>query len=195
MRYTRLWKLGTFGLAAAAITVGAILTTSTPAGAARPLARAELRDADGTVVGEIVFKGYGSHVDRATIRINAPGVDNKSSYHGIHVHTSGRCTRPDGTPDFTLAGSHWNPTGAAHGHHKGDLPSVLIASDGSAYLETETPRFQVEELFDADGSAVILHQSGDNFAHLPGYTPSQATLATGDGGPRYACGVVATARE
>lgn len=178
------------GLAAVAATAVAVTTVAPTASAAKPLARAELMTAGGEVVGEVVFMGFGNHIDRAKIVIEAPDIDNRGTYHGIHVHAVGRCLDPAGQPAFGLAGPHWNPTGVHHGHHKGDLPSVLIDEDGRGYLDTETPRFTVDELFDADGSSVVLHASGDNFAHLPGYHPNEVTLATGDGGPRYACGVV-----
>jgi Cu-Zn family superoxide dismutase len=81
-----------------------------------------------------------------------------------------------------------------HGAHKGDLPSVLITAEGETYSEIETDRFNVSDLLDAagDGSAVVLHAGPDNFANIPSAygEPNATTLATGDAGGRYACGVV-----
>jgi superoxide dismutase, Cu-Zn family len=176
--------------ALAAVTIGvAALVMSAPAGASRPLARAVLLDEHGTRVGEVVFKCYGAHADRATITVDAPAAPGLGDFHGLHVHTTGSCV----APAFTSAGGHWNPTGAAHGQHVGDLPSVLVSATGRAYLDVETPRFAVADLFDADGSAVVLHVGRDNFANIPVDPYGGAvggTLNTGDAGGRYACGVV-----
>ncbi|CAA9468478.1 MAG: hypothetical protein AVDCRST_MAG65-536 [uncultured Solirubrobacteraceae bacterium] len=62
-------------------------------------------------------------------------------------------------------------------------------------------------MLDRDGSAVIVHGLADNAAHIPsryhshstesGTPPSgpdAATLATGDAGPRVACGLVRRSR-
>jgi Cu-Zn family superoxide dismutase len=96
---------------------------------------------------------------------------------------------------FGSAGGHWNPTGVNHGSHLGDLPSALMTAEGETYAEFETDRFNVVDLLDTagDGSAVVLHAGADNFANIP-LVPygeaNAATLATGDAGGRYACGVV-----
>jgi len=65
---------------------------------------------------------------------------------------------------------------------------------------------QDRELFVEDGSAVIIHTGRDNYANIPPTTPTREeryhshledvfgpdsiTLATGDAGSRFACGVV-----
>ena len=182
-----LGALGAVGVA------GVVLVTAmgSPASAARPLARATIVDQSGAVVGEVVFKGEGRFADRVEVELDLPaGAPGLGAYHGLHVHTTGTCTAP-----FTSAGGHWNPSGAAHGHHAGDLPSVLVSPDGEVYAEFETHRFDVAELFDADGSAVVLHVGPDNFANIPAtYGSANATtLATGDAGGRYGCGVVTAA--
>jgi superoxide dismutase, Cu-Zn family len=178
--------------AAVALTVVAAtvaLVTSPPAGAKKPLARATLLTADGSEIGEVVFEGHKKHADRVTVSIDAPGAPNVDDFHGLHIHATGSCV----APAFTSAGGHWNPTGAHHGQHVGDLPSVLLSATGTATLELSTPRFDVTALFDADGSAVVLHVGRDNFANIPADPyggPVGATLTTGDAGGRYACGEV-----
>ena len=76
----------------------------------------------------------------------------------------------------------------------------LFLDDGTAQLQFATGNFTVAELFDADGTAVIVHALPDNFANIPAryqsttegtFGPDSATLATGDAGGRVACGVVA----
>lgn len=187
-RITRQRAVLAAGVAAAA--ASAVLSVGSPASAARtPVARATLMDAAGNEVGRVVFKGYGSHADRVEVDIDAATV-NPGDFHGFHVHATGVCD-PNGS--FASAGGHWNPSGATHGDHAGDMPSVLLSQSGTSHAEFETDRFSVEGLFDADGSAVVLHVGPDNFANIPVVPyggPVGATLNTGDAGGRYACGVV-----
>jgi superoxide dismutase, Cu-Zn family len=122
------------------------------------------------------------------VHVMARAEDLPSGFHGFHVHTVGRCE----APGFTSAGGHFNPAGATHGDHAGDLPSLLFTSDGEATLEATTDRFSLSDLRDADGSAVIIHSGRDNFANIPARYggPDAETLNTGDAGSRAACGVV-----
>ena len=173
-----------------ATSAAGIAAISAPASAARtPLARATLVDVAGNEVGEVVFKGFGTYADRVEVEIDA-ATSAPGAFHGFHIHTAGVCD-PNGA--FASAGGHWNPGGATHGNHAGDLPSVLLTEDGQSVAEFETDRFDVESLFDTDGSAVVLHAGPDNFANIPVNPyggPVGATLNTGDAGGRYACGVV-----
>jgi superoxide dismutase, Cu-Zn family len=152
-------------------------------------ATAALHDANGQRVGFAVFKeGRGKVEVSAEVWRATPG------FHGFHVHAVGLCE-----PPFTSAGGHYNPGGVGHGDHAGDLPSLLVNEDGSGELEFETDRFSLGDLFDADGSALIVHAGRDNYANIPSRYRSDATgmpgpdadtLATGDAGARAACGVV-----
>jgi Cu-Zn family superoxide dismutase len=190
------WRRAAAAAVALSMTGIMLVTISTPAAAARrPMARATLVDATGVTVGQVVFKGLGRHADRVEVEIFAAAAPNLGSFHGFHIHTTGVCDpAPSGSTlvPFGSAGGHWNPSGANHGAHQGDLPSALMTADGETYAEFETDRFLVADLFDADGSAVILHAGADNFANIPPvYGPANpTTLATGDAGGRYACGVV-----
>ena len=189
-------------IAAAIVALGVIAASVTaleiPAGAARPLAKAALHNAAGDRIGTVSFKGEGHYADRVEVELALPaGAPGLGLYHGLHVHTVGTCAAP-----FTSAGGHWNTTtGATHGNHTGDLPSVLVGLDGTAYAEFETDRFDVSQLFDTDGAAVVLHSDPDNFGNVPirsdryadpnaWYTATGGTAATGDAGSRYGCGVV-----
>jgi superoxide dismutase, Cu-Zn family len=152
-------------------------------------ARVLLRNADGQPVGTVrLDQEDGAVLVRAGVHDLTPG------FHGFHVHTVGVCV-----PPFTSAGGHYNPGGAGHGAHAGDMPSLLVLADGTGELRFKTDRFTVAALFDADGSAVIVHAGPDNFANIPTryysttegvFGPDSATLATGDSGARVACGVV-----
>ena len=148
------------------------------------LAVVTLRNAAGDRVGKVWLRERrrdASVVVFARVRDLTPG------FHGFHVHTTGECV-----PPFTTAGGHLNPSGASHGNHAGDLPSLLVNADGGGMLATATDRFSLEDLRDADGSAVMVHSGRDNLANIPARygTADAETLATCDAGSRVACGVV-----
>ena len=42
-----------------------------------------------------------------------------------------------------------------------------MKADGTAEVTEETDRFTVDQLFDADGSAIIVHANADNYANIP----------------------------
>jgi superoxide dismutase, Cu-Zn family len=151
--------------------------------------RVELRDAAGADVGFVKLTQQGGKVIvRGEVSGLTPG------FHGFHVHTVGQCV-----PPFTTAGGHYNPAGVGHGAHAGDMPSLLVLDDGMAEAEFATDNFAIDDLFDADGSAIIVHAGADNFANIPTryqsttegvFGPDSVTLATGDSGARVVCGVV-----
>ncbi len=196
----RIWRTAGAGLLGVAVGVAGLALVTRPADAAQPLARAELLDTSGAVVGSVVIKGHGAHATQVDVELSAASAPNLRDFHGFHIHTSGVCNpAPSGSANvpFGSAGGHWNPGGATHGGHAGDLPSVHINADGSASAVFAIDRFEISELADVDGSAVVLHAGRDNFANIPStYTsggvpgPNAATLGTGDAGGRYACGVV-----
>jgi Cu-Zn family superoxide dismutase len=148
-------------------------------------ARAVLRDAAGMRIGTVKLEQDGDNVN---VKVKVEGV--APGFHGFHIHAVGVCTAP-----FTSAGGHYNPTTASHPHHSGDLPSLYVDADGEAEMRFATDRFALGDLFDADGSALILHAGRDNYANIPtdryDPDPDATTLATGDAGSRFACGVVA----
>ena len=165
--------------------------------AGRRGARAVVRNVSGTVLGTIEFRPVrGKLAIGGRLSGLAPG------FHGFHVHAVGVCdpaaTDPTGTVvPFLSAGGHLNPGGTTHGHHAGDLPVLYVAGDGGALTVSETGEPTLAQVFDADGSAVIIHALPDNYANIPTrYSaggvpgPDAATLATGDSGGRVACGVV-----
>jgi Cu-Zn family superoxide dismutase len=148
-------------------------------------ARATLRDAAGAKVGKVRLEQEGASV---RIRVHLDGAV-PAGFHGFHVHAAGVCSAP-----FTTAGGHYNPAAATHRNHAGDLPVVYVDADGEADARMATDRFGIDELFDADGSAFILHAGVDNYANIPtdryDPDPDATTLATGDAGGRFACGVI-----
>lgn len=186
------------GALAASIAGGVVAMTGT-AGAERALARAELRNGDAALIGTVTFLGHGTHADRVRVELSMPSTaTGLGDYHGFHIHAVGMCT----APGFGSAGGHWNlVANAEHGRHTGDMPSLLVGLDGTASAEFDTHRFNVAQLFDNDGAAVIVHTGVDNFGNVPltsgkyqdpadWYHNAVGTANTGDAGTRYACGVV-----
>lgn len=177
------WAL--LALATAVIAVWALPSASVEA---QRVARAAVADADGGPVGTVRFVQRRDSVEvRADLRGLTPG------FHGFHIHENGTCE-----PDFAAAGGHWNPTGADHGAHRGDLTSLYANADGTARLAFTTDAFTVDQLLDAD-VAVVVHGGRDNFASIPDRYlstteqvngPDSATRGAGDAGDRVACGVV-----
>lgn len=105
--------------------------------------------------------------------------------HAMHIHETGKCD-----PPFTSAGGHLNPEGKKHGfenpegYHAGDLPNVVIAADGSAKIQIFAAHTHLRsgptQLFDADGSALVVHAAADDHKSDP----------AGGAGDRIACGVL-----
>ena len=177
--------LGTLG--ALVLIVATSIMTLTPPGdlIARgdedPLA--QLQDIEGNPVGEVRLSQHTEdQVDvQATVHDLPPG------FHGFHVHEVGQCE-----PPFTSAGGHLNLEDAFHPDHSGDMPVLLVNNDGTGEASFQTDRFMLKDLFDEDGSAIIVHALPDNYANIPERygEVDQQTLETGDSGERIACGVI-----
>jgi Cu-Zn family superoxide dismutase len=174
------------GIGALALVAGPASVQMKPAAASMQSALALLRTADGSSVGQVTFTPNAD--GKIVVDISASALP--PGFHGFHVHAVGQC---DG-PDFTSAGSHLDPMGMASAPmHEGDLPSLLVNQDGSGALRTVTDRFNIQDLLDGAGTAVIVHAGADNFGNIPtryAPAPDATTMATGDAGPRLACGVV-----
>ncbi len=195
-------------VSAALLVVGVALSAGQAAGA-RPLRLvARLTSSTGAAVG--IVRLIPTDDGKVVVRGVAAGL--AAGFHGFHVHSTGICDpqakdATGATVPFFSAGGHYNPVAEnIHGAHAGDMPPLLAAQDGTAYLRIKTDRFRLRDLLDDDGSAVIVHAGADNLANIPGATPTggeryhshvdnvfgpdTATKATGDAGSRFACGVV-----
>lgn len=131
----------------------------------------------------------GQRVVHLTLNVKGDPSVLKPGLHGVHLHQTGVCQ-----PPFTSAGGHFDPGPASnndpdvnHPFHMGDLPNIEIKADGTGTLRAVTTRVTLSDgpltLFDADGSAIILHGNPDRM--IPGAPKSGVS-----GGPRAACGVV-----
>jgi Cu-Zn family superoxide dismutase len=127
--------------------------------------------------------GTGIVVD---VTVSASGL--KPGLHGVHLHAVGKCE-----PDFAAAGGHFDPGPAGntdpdanHPFHMGDIPNLEVGSDGKGTLKAVTTRVTISagplSIFDADGTAIIVHGNEDK-----GITGEPKSGVSG--GPRVACGV------
>jgi Cu-Zn family superoxide dismutase len=152
-------------------------------------ATATLKNVKGHVVGVVRF--YAHRGSRVEVEAEVNNVKPPDQFHGFHVHTTGKCNPKTEVP-FSSAGGHFNPTNTVHGEHAGDFPVLLVMAGGRAEAKFETDRFKLSQLFDDDGSAVVIHAGLDNYANIPQRYggPDLTTRMTGDAGARFACGVV-----
>jgi superoxide dismutase, Cu-Zn family len=109
--------------------------------------------------------------------------------HGYHVHETGNCSanEKDGKKvPAGAAGGHLDPQGTKHhagptgNGHLGDLPPLVVSSDGNATTAVTAPR--LTKLSDVKGKALMIHAGGDNYSDKP--------KPLGGGGDRIACGVI-----
>jgi Cu-Zn family superoxide dismutase len=165
----------------ALLALGACSTVTEP-GAAK-LGTAELKLANGQPVGTAELVSTGQEV---RLIANVTGIS--PGEHGIHLHTAGKCD----APDFTSAGGHLNPAGKQHGtenpagSHMGDLPNITVDAAGNGALDIvlhSTKAELLNDLFDADGTAVVIHAGPDDYRTDP----------AGNSGSRIACGVLVRA--
>jgi Cu-Zn family superoxide dismutase len=110
--------------------------------------------------------------------------------HGFHVHEFSNCSAKTKDGKLTAgeaAGGHWDPEklhkhGApTGGGHKGDIPLLKVAADGTATQAVTAPRLKLADL---KRKALIVHAGGDNYSDAP--------KPNGGGGDRIACGVIET---
>ena len=157
-------------------------------GAPIQMARANIRGANGltgtATLYEIANSANGHMIQILLTVQNAP-----PGMHGLHIHAVGKC---DG-PDFKTAGGHYDPGPAGnsdpdvnHPYHMGDLPNLTVGANGVGNMSAYTTRVTMggpTGLFDADGSALIIHGNLDPLVS----GPAGSGIA---GGPAIACGVI-----
>lgn len=110
----------------------------------------------------------------------APGV------HGFHLHEKNTLT-PTTSPEGKVviagaAGGHWDPdnTGVHLGPdgngHKGDLPALTVAEDGTLNTKVSSPKIFIKDI---PGKSFMIHVGGDNYLDKP-------TILGGGGARLYA---------
>ena len=171
---------GALLLAAGALSLSACATPTVGDLPIEQLASARLISATGAPVGTVQLMGSGNTI---TVALVATGLT--PGMHGFHLHQTGSCT----PPDFTSAGGHLNPYDRQHGlenpagPHLGDMPNLEVGPSGTVSTTVDLRGMQTELmkiLFDADGTAVVIHSGADDYRTDP----------AGDAGSRVACGVL-----
>jgi len=124
--------------------------------------------------------------------------------HAVHIHETGSCANtnpalPAGQSNCLGAGGHFDPgpngnsqVDANHPHHSGDLLNIEV-KDGIGLLRTTTSRVTLaagpNSLFDANGSAIMIHTNVDTYCPQEG-TAANPKLAGCAGGTRDACAIL-----
>ena len=164
-------------------------TASAPSVSSAPGAgslTAELKTPDGKSAATATFDFTGGYVT-VTVKTVAPGIL-APGFHGMHIHEIGKCepnsVAPAGGPpgNFLSAGGHYQAPGHTGKPESGDLTSLEVRSDGSAYLVTTTDAFTRDDLLGPNKTALMLHGTEDS--SMPGMAGMAAE--------RVACGVVNT---
>jgi Cu-Zn family superoxide dismutase len=147
-------------------------------------AAAVIADVNGAPVGTAQLSQDASGV----VTVDIASLALPAGTHGIHFHEVARCD--GGATAFSTAGAHYNPLGRQHGlenpagPHAGDAPNIVIPASGVGAASFGTDRVSLTpgtiSLFDADGSALVIHANADD----------QRTQPSGNSGARIACGVV-----
>jgi len=168
------------------------LTAACAATGNAPQTQAE-RSPVGAAGQAVLVNASGANIGRVDLRQGPTGLLMKieasgltPGWHGIHIHATGECAAP-----FTSSGAHINhgepkaPHGLlnAAGPDDGDLPNVWAGEDGKVNAELFTTRARISSegpgqwLWDADGSAIIIHANPDDHSTQP----------IGGAGDRVAC--------
>jgi Cu-Zn family superoxide dismutase len=140
-------------------------------------------------------------VKEVTVKMNVKGLEDGK--HAVHIHAVGKCE------PCAAAGGHHDPgpagqprpdtdsdtvpaTDINHPFHMGDLINLDV-KNGVGTLEHTTSRVTLSpgrlSVFDADGSAIIVHAKPDT------YCDEETELKKGcAGGAREACGILKPAK-
>ncbi len=157
-------------------------------------ARADIEGAPGSgISGEAIFIQTNDDSILPTVKVIVivRGLP-PNTLHGIHIHEIGSCA--DTTVPFGGAGGHFDPgpfsqsnPDTNHPFHMGDMPNLEANRFGVAVLQHQTSRITLSagplSVFDANGSAVIVHGNPDQ-----GITGAAGSGVSG--GPRIACGII-----
>lgn len=147
-----------------------------------------------TVINADIVNNEGKKIGNVTLTQGTEGVvvnvkaDNlPAGYHGMHFHSVADCSD---TAGFKKSKGHVNPFKKPHGFvnpkgpHEGNLPNLIVASDGTVEVEMYTQMISLTSgdanLLDEDGSALIIHINKDDHNSQP----------IGGSGSRIACAAI-----
>ena len=147
-----------------------------------PDASASIINAKGDEIGTAdLFQGSGGVLIHVKVSGLTPGK------RGLHLHSHGVCDTDAG---FKTADGHVGKMEGGHGlsnangPEAGDIPNIFIGTDGIGEMEAFSTFISLaggdENLLDANGSTLIIHESADDHVTQP----------IGGAGARIACGII-----
>jgi Cu-Zn family superoxide dismutase len=132
---------------------------TTPAPGAGSLT-AQLKTPDGREVATATFDF--TNFVTVTVKTTTAGILTPG-FHGLHIHAIGKCEPNSVAPtggapgNFLSAGDHYQAPGHTGKPESGDLTSLEVRQDGSAYLVTTSDAFTRDQLLAGDKTALMLH--------------------------------------
>ncbi|GGE35267.1 superoxide dismutase [Cu-Zn] [Agaricicola taiwanensis] len=145
-------------------------------------ASAEFINLDGKSIGQAELMETKGGV---VIQMSVSGIP--EGEHAFHIHQTGNC---DTASKFESAGAHFTPGDQTHGYessrgpHAGDMLNQFVGADGELQAHIINANVTLldgaSSLFDADGSALVLHADPDDYSSQP----------SGAAGDRIACAVI-----
>ena len=144
----------------------------------------DIKSPAGEVMGQVELSSLGA--EGVQVDVGVEGLS--AGLHAMHFHETGKCEGPS----FKSAGGHYNPTNSAHGSkmqdgpHAGDMMNIYVYEDGRGDSEIVNERvslngdYGLPALFDADGTALIIHERADDYESQP----------SGAAGARIGCAVI-----
>lgn len=187
---SRTEKKNTIGGVVVALTIGLVTGFAHAADHDdQVLAYADIKDCwGGNPLGRAVLIERPSDQGVKTVEVNIRVRGLTPGSHAVHIHETGAC-EPCGA-----AGGHFDPgpepdtsPDGNHPFHMGDLVNIKVKPNGRGKLRALTTRISLSpgplSLFDADGSAFIIHDFEDTFC-------PDGAVAGCAGGSRAACGII-----
>jgi Cu-Zn family superoxide dismutase len=173
-----------------------LLTTALAFTASLGFATAATAASQTVTIHQISPQGVGASIGTVTLEDSPEGLlikpnlnDLQPGEHGFHLHENPTCApgEENGTTAAGIAsGGHFDPAHneqhrgpTATDGHKGDLPALDVAGDGTATEPVVAPHVTVADI---SGRALVIHQNGDNYSDQP--------TKLGGGGAKIACGVI-----
>lgn len=166
----------------AALSLGFLCASSAGFAQAPQEAMATFHNVAGLEIGKAVLTQTTSGV---LIEVDVSGI--ADGEHGFHIHETGICDAADG---FKSAGGHFEPSQHQHGYmtehgsHAGDMPNQFVVVGGKLRAHVLNPNVTLADgpasVFDADGSALVVHADPDDYSSQP----------SGNAGDRIACAVI-----
>ena len=159
-------------------------TTSSRSSGAQQLTT-QLNTADGKRAADATVdftNGYAIVTIETVTGVLSPG------FHGLNIHAVGACeansVAPSGgqSADFASAGDRFQTPGHSGQPASGDLPPLLVRSDGSGKLVATSDAFTEDQLKGSEGSSIVLHESAD-----------LGSQSSANSDKRIACGVLSPA--